>query len=774
MAVAAAAATRARVLGRVAAEGMLLAVSGLVLLVVARLYEGHSLLAASLLLPFLLRRHRRRRLLPKGRRRLAAVVDAGLLVVALTVVAAAVVLSASPSAALLGRALVGGPRLNSSSVAAASGEYRWQRAAAPTTEHAEEAPLVLDRGSQGAEEPPIEPRSTARAFKQLLRLLLCDGGPEGRLFGFGLSFLFLAAWLKAAIPEALSLAVSMITKATESDAGRVVFQGNVIRLLMLGTGAALISALRAMFMGTVTAKLLHKLRSRVYSSILAKDLAWHDEHEVGALSSRVNADCAAVSESLTIYLNVFLRSSLSVLLSSRYLIRTSWLAIGGLLPVWLVIFTVTRMYGIFAKHISAEKQDKSAELGQAVSEDFGLIRVLRAYGLEDRQTRRFERLNSEVERLDVRRYLAYAGFLFVVSLVMHFAPAATVAGGYALISRGSMSSQQLMASLIHVHHVVEGSVDAVDYFTSLQQTAGKARWILDILDSDAEDVQDVPKGLALAELVRRGNLTIPDDEFRGHIELRNVTFTYPGRSQPALRCMNLEIPAGKTVALVGSSGSGKSTVAALVQQFYVAQLPSEIFLDGRPLMGLNKDWLRSQMAVVTQDPRLFADTVFNNIAVGVHGLARRPDGDELRHRVWSAAAAANAHDFIMALPQGYGTRVGDLKLLSGGQRQRIAIARALMRQPKILILDEATSALDSESEASVQAAIDTILDRGHMTCIIIAHRLSTVKRADRVAVLDAGRVVETGTFSELLHRPGGRLRRAAAEQGIRGSWFPSR
>ena len=233
----------------------------------------------------------------------------------------------------------------------------------------------------------------------------------------------------------------------------------------------------------------------------------------------------------------------------------------------------------------------------------------------------------------------------------------------------------------------------------------------------------------------------------GLLQLRGVWFSYPGRGV-ALRGVNLTLRPGETVALVGGSGSGKTTLAALLQRLYDPE-EGEVLLDGMPLTALDAAWFRRQLGVVSQEPRLFSDTIAANIAYGAAGADAAA--------VEAAARAANAHEFITALPQGYGTLVG-ASGLSGGQKQRIAIARALIRDPAILILDEATSALDTESEAAVQAALDAAMrSRGpggepRRTCLVIAHRLSTVRRADRIVVLHAGAVAEEGTHEALMRR----------------------
>ena len=241
----------------------------------------------------------------------------------------------------------------------------------------------------------------------------------------------------------------------------------------------------------------------------------------------------------------------------------------------------------------------------------------------------------------------------------------------------------------------------------------------------------------------------------GRISLVDVDFRYPSRPEN-LVCDKycLEIEGGQTVALVGESGSGKSTIVNLLQRFYDPSGGS-VALDGVDLKELNVKWLRSKLAMVGQEPKLFSGTVFENIAHGLADQAMTLSPQELKAKVEAAAAAANAHEFILAFPKGYDTEVGHQgKQLSGGQKQRVAIARAIVSEPKVLLLDEATSALDSESEGVVQAAIDALAKDQGMTCITIAHRLSTIRDCNKIAVVDKGTIVEEGTHEGLMAMKG--------------------
>jgi len=581
---------------------------------------------------------------------------------------------------------------------------------------------------------------------------------EGWLFGTGIFMVFAASATRSLRPIALTRVVSALSDAKFDARGlpEGLLRHRLLQLLVLGVVVAVLSGARGLCMGTVTARMLQKMRMRVYQSVLEQDLGWHDAREVGTLTSRVVSDCATVSESLTINFNAFLRTCVASLIGAGYLVYTSPQMSAFLVVLWVGMAFITNSYGRFTRRVAVQKQDKTASLTQAVNEDLSLIRVVRSYGLEDRQSQRFGEVSEDIKSLDMSRFRAYAGFLFSTMSLSGFMAVVTLFVGAVLVGKGRLTVPALLASVMYVREVVDSSFEAIDHFTSLQQTAGKAQRVFELLD--AEDCVECIKPSGTSRILEGA-------AFRGEFELKNLSFSYPSRPAKIFDGLSLKLEAGKTTGLVGPSGSGKSTIVSLLQRLYEPTSDAaSLTLDGVPLRDLDRTWLRQQMAVVTQDPRLFADTVFNNIAVGAVGMSHIGN---LTQAVEDAAKKANAHDFIMELPEQYSTKVGDMKLLSGGQRQRVAIARALMRDPKILLLDEATSALDSQSEASVQAAIENVLKQG-MTCIVIAHRLTTVRNADRIVVLQRGRVIESGNFQELLRR-GGVFTKLAAEQSI----FPS-
>ncbi|MEW6253457.1 MAG: ATP-binding cassette domain-containing protein, partial [Planctomycetota bacterium] len=356
-------------------------------------------------------------------------------------------------------------------------------------------------------------------------------------------------------------------------------------------------------------------------------------------------------------------------------------------------------------------------------------RVVKLYGGEDYERGRFRQAANQARLYEMKRVAANAvdepviQFIAAVALAIIVYIAAGQASANTTTVGGFVAFFMAMLLLFAPLKRLTALND------QLQRALAASETIFGLLDEDAE--RDT------------GSRTL--DRVEGRLTLRDVTLTYPGKTVPALAGITLDIAAGETVALVGASGSGKTTLANLVPRFYDPDAGT-IALDGVDLRELRLQDLRRQIALVSQDVVLFNDTLARNIA---YGAKRDAAPDEIR----AACVAAHAWDFIQALPEGLDTLIGENGMrLSGGQRQRIAIARAILKNAPLLILDEATSALDNESERHVQAALETLMQ--HRTTLVIAHRLSTVERADRIVVLEGGRIIETGTHADLLARQG--------------------
>ncbi|CAL1126138.1 unnamed protein product, partial [Cladocopium goreaui] len=384
--------------------------------------------------------------------------------------------------------------------------------------------------------------------------------------------------------------------------------------------------------------------------------------------------------------------------------------------------------------------DRLAALNSVATEALQNVRPVRGFSGEEAMMERYHHESQNLIFLEHQRAAAYGLYATFYNGLTEGIKAVALGTGGVLVARGGLSPEQLTASMLYVDNVVGSSLAVGGQYRQLMQAIGSSRKVF--------EYAEMPPSQTMVPTNRTALKRVPWKVFKGSVTFRNVTFTYASRPEgpPVLRGIDLDIPPAKTTALVGSSGSGKSTVAALLQRWYEPD-SGEILLDGRRIDELDPRWFRSLFGVVPQDPRLFTATVWENIALGLGPV------DQAVAMEGEAAEAADAHGFIMALPQGYDTMVGDVRL-SGGQRQRIALARALVRRPRILILDEATSALDSSTEAAVQNSVNVYLKQRSASCLVIAHRLSTVMDADKIVVLEKGRIAEQGRH-EVLMRKGG-------------------
>jgi ATP-binding cassette subfamily B (MDR/TAP) protein 9 len=405
--------------------------------------------------------------------------------------------------------------------------------------------------------------------------------------------------------------------------------------------------------------------------------------------------------------------------------------------------------------------------GNSVSESvLGSMRTVRAFGAEKSELQNYEKCMDKYSSLNKKSALAYLGYATAVTSLPYLAIALILFYGGLLIQSNSsdhISKGQLVSFLLYLQSLADAFTSIGYIFASLTQAVGASDKVFELMHRKPRITP--PSSLSDEGIDRSGSrnreenesddshLGIVPVECKGEVLLRDVDLCYPARPQrKVLDGMNLIAPPGNVVALVGPSGGGKSSIISLIQHLYE---PSSgcVMIDGIDVHNINKSWLSRCVSVVSQEPTLFGRSISKNIIYGLEGSVHEPSEEEVRH----AAFLANASSFIEALPLGYNTEVGERGVnLSGGQKQRIAIARALVRKPRILLLDEATSALDSESEAAVQDAIDGMLRRGKgntaeaMTVIVVAHRLSTVRNADIIYVVEKGRVVECGRHDDLI------------------------
>lgn len=474
------------------------------------------------------------------------------------------------------------------------------------------------------------------------------------------------------------------------------------------------------------------IRRRIFDHLLTLPPAWFEAGRTGEVISRLTADTTQLENVIGSSLSIALRNALLLIGGLVMLFTTSLklslLTVGG---VPLVVVPII-LYGRRVRSLARESQDRVAELGNRIDETIHEIRIVQAYGHEDADRRDFGRLvessfDTARDRVANRARLVAAVMLLVFGAVAFI----LWVGGHDVLA-GRLSAGELSAFVFYAA-LVAGSVGALsEVWGDLQRASGATERLMDILNA-------TPAILAPA---RPQPLPEPS---RGDLAFEHVRFFYPSRPDtPALDDFTLTIAPGETVALVGPSGSGKSTVFQLLLRFYDPQA-GRVVLDGVDLTAADPLAIRQRIALVPQDAVIFATSVADNVRYA------RPDAslDEVR----AACAAAFADEFITRLPEGYDTDLGERGVrLSGGQRQRIAIARAILADRPVLLLDEATSALDAESERMVQTALDGLMRR--RTTLVIAHRLATVQKADRIIVLDGGRIVQQGSHAELVAQDG--------------------
>lgn len=479
-------------------------------------------------------------------------------------------------------------------------------------------------------------------------------------------------------------------------------------------------------------RVVTELRSRLFGHVLGQSAAFFARRTSGQLLSRINNDVGQVQRAVSETVGDLARETLSVIGYAGLLVYyDAGLALVCVTGAPVIVYPLVRL-GRRLRSVTRRSQESLEVLSHVAAEAFTGHRIVKAFGAEAVETAKFE---VTADRL-YRTNLSVTRVLSILPPLMEFLGGVAVVGalwyGSNEIAGGRLTPGEF-TSFVAALLLMYGPIKKLSRVNAnIQQAIAASERIFELLDTHTEVLE------------RDGAVPLPT--FRDRIDFRDVTFGYEdGHGRHALRGVSLTVQAGQVVALVGRSGAGKTTLVNLLPRFYDVT-GGAILVDGHDVRDVTLASLRAQIGMVTQETVLFDDTIAANIAYGQPGAS--PE------RIEAAARAASAHEFIAALPEGYATRIGERgQRLSGGQRQRLAIARALLKDAPILVLDEATSALDSESERLVQEALGRLLQG--RTAFVIAHRLSTVRRADAIVVLDRGRIVEVGTHEVLLARPGG-------------------
>lgn len=512
--------------------------------------------------------------------------------------------------------------------------------------------------------------------------------------------------------------------------------GATTTLLVIGLGLAFMTMLKtgAYFLSSATiipirTGVVRDIRNQLYRKITSLSLGFFSEERKGDIIARMSGDVQEIENSIMSSLDMLFKNPILIIAYFTTLLLISW---------QLTLFTIVfvPVFGWFMGLVGRKLKQNSikaqllwSDTMSQVEETLGGLRIIKAFCAEEKMNERFDKVNCDyrnnVMRVNIRQQLAHpmSEFLGTVMIII-----VLWVGGILVLNNHTLSGPRFIYYLVMLYSIINP------------------------LKEFSKAGYNIPKGLASMERVDKilqAEVAIHDPEkpvalngFKHQIEFRHVSFKY--EQQWVLRDINLVIPKGKTIALVGQSGSGKSTLLDLIPRYYDVQ-EGEVLIDGINVKDLGMHDLRQLIGNVNQEAILFNDTFYNNIAFGVDGATRE--------QVEEAAKIANAHEFIMQSDKGYDTNIGDRGgRLSGGQRQRVSIARAILKNPPILILDEATSALDTESERLVQDALERLMKT--RTTIAVAHRLSTIKNSDEIYVLHEGRIVESGTHDELMVKNG--------------------
>jgi ABC transporter fused permease/ATP-binding protein len=585
----------------------------------------------------------------------------------------------------------------------------------------------LNSGSKAEAELPKAKinRSSLRNVAKLLTYLK----PYRVKFIAGLVFLFLSSLVGLAFPAILGALIDAAQgiykyKYLPHGLNAIAIMGFIILFAQ-----AFVSFFRVVWFVQVAEKSLADIRRDTYFKLITLPMNFFANRRVGELNSRISADLSQIQDTLTTTFAEMIRQLVIMVGSTTLLAIVSiklTLALLAILP-FLVAFAV--FFGRFIRKLSREAQDKLAESNTIVEETLQGIANVKAFVNEAYEANRYDKILRKVVNIAVRGAKFRGTFASFIVFCLFGTFVGVIWYGSVLVANHEIYVGDLTTFIMYSIFVGAAMGSFPDLYANLQKAVGASERVLEILAEQGEDISMVENDNEVKQLIK------------GDLAFNDVVFAYPSRQEiTVLKGISFNADAGQRVAIVGPSGSGKSTMASLVLQFYHPQSGSILF-DGKPADNYSLTDIRNQVAIVPQDVLLFGGTIMENIAYGRLNASKED--------IIQAAKRANAHQFISSFPEGYETIVGERGVkLSGGQRQRIAIARALLKNPSILILDEATSSLDSESERLVQEALEELMkDR---TSIIIAHRLSTIREADKIIVLEKGHIIESGSHTELI------------------------
>ncbi|XP_014666883.1 PREDICTED: ATP-binding cassette sub-family B member 10, mitochondrial-like [Priapulus caudatus] len=579
-----------------------------------------------------------------------------------------------------------------------------------------------------------------------LNSLISLAGPDKWAISWGIGGLLVSSTVAMAVPFCVGKVIDIIY-TNPGDPEMLQQLTSFVRYLCLALAVgASGNFIRAYMLSTAGHRIVKRLREDIFGSIVRQEIAFFDRTKTGELINRLSTDTFLVGQSITQNVSDGLRSFTSILAGIGMMMYVSPHLAGISLGVVSPVMLLGIGYGRFVRNITKETQDALAEATNVAEERISNIRTVRAFAQEIREEKQYEQQLGVALKLYYKESLYRSIFYAFAGLSGNGIIVAVLYAGGMLTSSELITVGQLSSFMLYAAWVGLAIGGLSSFYSELMRGIGASTRLFEIRDRQSH----IPLDSGI----------IPSKPLLGELVFEDVNFKYPSREHATVfHHMSLIIPAGSVMAIVGSSGSGKSTLASLLLRFYEAD-EGRIAIDNEDVKNLNPSWLRRHIGVVSQEPILFSTSIAENIAYG----SQTPESVTMVDII-EAAKQANAFNFVTGFPNGFDTMVGERGLmLSGGQRQRIAIARAIITNPKILILDEATSALDAESEYLVQEALERLMtDR---TTLIIAHRLSTIRSADKIAVLESGRVAELGTYQELIDIPDGIFHKLVERQTL--------
>jgi ABC transporter fused permease/ATP-binding protein len=539
----------------------------------------------------------------------------------------------------------------------------------------------------------------------------------------GMIFLIISSAALMAYPQYIKVIIDEALQSKDLDA----LNFAALFALTIFIVQAVTSSYRYYYFTLAGEKTVKRLRAKLFSQILSQEMSFFDFSKTGELLGRLSADTAVLQNALSVNISMLIRNLVQTIGGIILLFITSTKLTVFILLLIPPIAYLVAVFGKKVKAISRSTQDALAISSSVAEESLSGVRTVKAFAQEKWEINRYDNQLQKSFLLSLSKISVIAKFTGAVTILGFFAVVFIVWFGGKLVIQGEMSVGTLTSYILYVMTVAFSAGLLGSLYTDFMSAFGAGHRIFELLETATVNDENFNKPLKKIN--------------HGEIEFQDVDFSYPARKDTlVLKNLNLKIEPNQTIAIVGSSGGGKSTIAQLLMHFYDLN-KGTILIDNIDIKNYDLYALRAQVGIVSQEPILISESIEDNIRYG------RPDASF--EDVTAAAKMAYANDFITAFPDGYKTLVGEKGVqLSGGQKQRVAIARAILKDPKILILDEATSALDSESESLVQAAIENL--QKSRTTLIIAHRLSTVKKADKIFVLDQGKIIQVGSHEELI------------------------